>query len=193
MARDRAVHGPIPLPASTFSVSTVTDGNARTGAPAPFLPKRWPDCTLSLHRAEEYDRPVTQSTATPEPTVLSKVSCRPFYLNIDRFHSLACYPGAPLAATQTRLAWAGKGDCRPRTTWRPLTLFGQPGSPSFANHWRYCHAETVPRQDVNSSFLQCVCHTDAKVPAHTQVLDPRESRQPGDDMPWRPHLPGHHR
>ena len=25
----------------------------------------------------------------------------------------------------------------PRTTWRPLTLFGQPGSPSFATNWKF--------------------------------------------------------
>ena len=36
--------------------------------PAPFLPLRWPDCTLSRLRAEEYDRPVTQSIATLEPS-----------------------------------------------------------------------------------------------------------------------------
>ena len=42
---------------NTFSVSTITDGNAR-GA----------DCILSRVRAEEYDRPVTQSIATPEPS-----------------------------------------------------------------------------------------------------------------------------
>ena len=54
------------------------------------------------------------------------------------FTSLACYSGAPLTATETRLAWAGIGeDCRPRTTWRPLTLFGQPGSSSFATRWRF--------------------------------------------------------
>ena len=34
----------------------------------PALPSRRPDCTLSRLRAEEYDRPVTQSTATPEPS-----------------------------------------------------------------------------------------------------------------------------
>ena len=71
------------------------------------------------------------------------------------FTSLACYPGAsPYCHRYTAGCWAGIGeDCRPRTTWRPLTLFGQPGSPSFATHWRYCHAdETVPRQDVNSPF-----------------------------------------
>ena len=51
---------------NTFSVSTITDGNA--WAAAPFLPLRWPDCTLSRLRAEEYDPPVTQSIATREPS-----------------------------------------------------------------------------------------------------------------------------
>ena len=56
---------------NTFSESTITDGNTRIGelgAAAPFLPLRWPDCTSSRLRAEEYDRPVTQSIATPEPS-----------------------------------------------------------------------------------------------------------------------------
>ena len=53
----------------TFSVSTtITDGNARIGSRSSFLPLRWPDCTLSRLRAEEHDRPVTQSIATPEPS-----------------------------------------------------------------------------------------------------------------------------
>ena len=37
-------------------------------ASAHFPPLRWPDCTLSRLRAEEYDRPVTQSIATLEPS-----------------------------------------------------------------------------------------------------------------------------
>ena len=57
-----------PLPATPFSVSTITDGNAQAWAAAHFPPLRWPDCTLSRLRAEEYDRPVTQSIATPEPS-----------------------------------------------------------------------------------------------------------------------------
>ena len=99
------------------------------------------------------------------------------------FTSLACYPGAPLPATETRLAWAGIGeDCRPRTTWWPLTLFGQPGSPSFATPWR-----SVPRQDVNSSFPPLrVPPQIAKVFAHTQSPPP-----PVLDLPWGPHPPGH--
>ena len=53
---------------NTFSVSTITDGNAQAGAAAHFPPLRWPDCTLSCLCAEEYDRLVTQSIATPEPS-----------------------------------------------------------------------------------------------------------------------------
>ena len=52
---------------NTLSVTTITDGNARIGDRS-FLPLRWPDCTLSRLRAEEYDRPVTQSIASPEPS-----------------------------------------------------------------------------------------------------------------------------
>ena len=58
-----------PVPATLFSVSTITDGNAQAGAAAHFPPLRWPDCTLSRLRAEEYDRPVTQSIATPAGAV----------------------------------------------------------------------------------------------------------------------------
>ena len=79
-----------PLPADTFSVSTITKGHARTRK-----------CLFALE-AEEHDRPVFQSTAIPESgcsdphprssrsslrswmchntwesTVLSRVSCRP--------------------------------------------------------------------------------------------------------------------
>ena len=53
---------------NTCSVSTITDGNARTEGPSTFLPSRWPDCTLSRLREEQYDRPVTLSMATPEPS-----------------------------------------------------------------------------------------------------------------------------
>ena len=53
---------------NTFSVSTITDGYARAGSYSSCLPLSRPDCTLSRLRAEEYDRPVTQSIATPEPS-----------------------------------------------------------------------------------------------------------------------------
>ena len=53
---------------NTFSVSTITDGNARIGCRSTFSPLRRHDCTLSRLRDEEYDRLVTQSIATPEPS-----------------------------------------------------------------------------------------------------------------------------
>ena len=150
------LNGPIRFP-QNLSVSTITEGNARVGGRSTFpaLTLAWL-CILSRLRAEEYDRLVTQSIANPgavfedddphprsdagrplepwvchhtrEPTVLSRVSCRQFHLNIDRFHQPCLLPG--------RTSRIGE-DCRPRTTWRPLTLFGQPGSSSFACHWRF--------------------------------------------------------
>ena len=126
---------------NTFSVSTITDGYARRGSRSSYLPSRRPDCTLSRLHAEEYDLPVTQSIATPEqgcpdphpgssavhsleprvchhtrePTVLSRVSCRPSHLNIDRFHQPCLFSWA-----HSRIGEDG----HPRTTWRPLTLAG---------------------------------------------------------------------
>ena len=125
----------------TFSVTTITDGNARMGSRSSFVPWRWPDSTLSRLRAEEYDRPVTQSIATPEPssrtistldrTLVARESLEcvttpgsrrsgpgwaaaHFTWILTVFTSLACCPGAPLTATETRLASAGIGeDCRP--------------------------------------------------------------------------------
>ena len=82
---------------------------------------RRPDCTLSrlaTLTAEEYDRPVTQSIVTlepgcpgphprlsrsslrswvchhtREPTVLSRVGCRPAHLTVFRFHQPCLLPG----------------------------------------------------------------------------------------------------
>ena len=96
---------------------------------------RRPDCTSSRLRAEEYDRRVTQSTATPEPgcpdphprssagrlldpwvchhtrepTVLSRVSCRPSHLNFDRFHQPCLLPGRTSRVDE---------ECHPRIMWR---------------------------------------------------------------------------
>ena len=110
---------------------------------------------------------------------MSRVSCRPSHLNVDRFHQPCLLPWrSPYCQQNTAGCWAGTDeDCRPRPTWRPLTLCGQPGSPSFATHWKYCRADwTVPRQDVSSSFAPPACATSPeKVFAHTQVRDPHES------------------
>ena len=61
-ARDEnAQNGPIYFSPELFSYCVFS-------VPDTFLPLRWPDCTLSRLRAEEYDRLVTQSIATPEPS-----------------------------------------------------------------------------------------------------------------------------
>ena len=69
---------------------------------------------------------------TREPTVLSRQSCRPFHLNVDRFHKRCLLPWRkPLLPPKHgwllgRDRW---GLSVPRTTWRPLTLAGSPNLP----------------------------------------------------------------
>ena len=53
---------------NTFQCPRSRTATLGRGSQHTFLPLRWPDCTLSRLRAEEYDRPVTQSKATPEPS-----------------------------------------------------------------------------------------------------------------------------
>ena len=78
------------------------------------------------------------------------MSCRPSHLNVDRFHQPCLLPGRTSRISE---------DCRPRTTWRPLSLAGSPVLPPLRLTGGFCHADlTVPRQDVNSSFSPCVCH-----------------------------------
>ena len=86
---------------------------------------------------------------TQEPTVLSRLSCRPPHLNVDRFHEPCLLPG--------RTSRIGE-DCRPRTTWRPLTLLVQPGSSSFAFRWRFFATPTRryhSRMLIHPSPLPC--------------------------------------
>ena len=52
-----------PLPATPFQCPRSRTATLGEGAAATYLPLRWPDCTLSRLRAEEYDRPVTRSDA----------------------------------------------------------------------------------------------------------------------------------
>ena len=80
-------HRAHPLPATPFQCPRSRTATLGEGATATYLPLRWPDCTLSRLRAEEYDgapflaltlacrlraedydRPATQSMATPEPS-----------------------------------------------------------------------------------------------------------------------------
>ena len=105
------------------------------------------------------------------------------------FTSLACYPGAPLAATEnTAGCWAGVGeDCRLRTTWRPLTLAGSPVPPCASLEVLATPARRVPRQDVNSPFIPCVCRPSDQRCAHTRRFGTLAGPPPPvDDMPWRP-------
>ena len=62
------LHGPIRFPQHLVSVHDHGRQPSDRGLQHTFLPLRGPDCTLSRLRAEEYDRPVTQSIATPEPS-----------------------------------------------------------------------------------------------------------------------------
>ena len=141
-------------------MSTITDGNAQAGAAAHFPPLRWPDCTLSRLRAEEYDRPGDPVDSDPgavfeddphprsdagrplEPLSVSPHSgadglvqaelppTSPEFLTV--FTSLACSP--------RRTSRVGE-DCRPRTTWRPLTLAGSPALPPLRLTGGFCHAD----------------------------------------------------
>ena len=62
------LHGPIRFPHHLFSDHDHGRQRSDRGPQHTFLPLRWPDCTLSRLRAEEYDRSVTQSIATREPS-----------------------------------------------------------------------------------------------------------------------------
>ena len=94
---------------------------------------------------------------TQEPTVLSMVSCRPFHLNIDRFHQPCLLPG--------RISRIGE-DCRfpvPRGGHLLPSWVGSPALPPLLLTGGFCHADRmVPRQDVNSSFLPCMCHPEGE-------------------------------
>ena len=96
---------------------------------------------------------------TQEPTVLSRLSCRPPHLNVDRFHQPCLLPWrVPLLPPIHGWLLGRTGeDCRPRVTRGIAT-------PTRRYHGRMLiHPST------------CVCHPGQKVFAHTQVRDPRES------------------
>ena len=116
------------------------------------------DGTLSRLRAQEYDRPCDPVDGDPgavfeddphprssagclleprvchhtrEPTVLSRLSCRPSHLNVDRFHQPCLLPG--------RTSRIG-GACRFLVP-RPLTLAGSPVLPPLRLTGGFCHAD----------------------------------------------------
>ena len=122
---------------------------------------------------------------TREPTVLSRVSCRPPHLNVDRFHQPCLLPG--------RTSRIGE-DCRPRTTWRPLTLFEQPGSSSFASHWRFF---ATPTRRYHGRMLIHPSHPCVWILLFQSVIVKfrfgtlTSPPPPVPDLPWGPHPHGH--
>ena len=171
---------------NTFSVSTITDGYARAREPQLSLPLRRPDCTSSrlvAFSAEENDRPVTQSIATPEPSsrtipTLDRAETRWSLECVTTHGSWRSCPGWASAHltwiltvfTSLPGTWAHSRiseDCHRRTTWRPLTVAGSPVLPPCATHWRF-----LPRRHGTTAGPACATRV-TKVFAHTQVRDPR--------------------
>ena len=159
----------------TFSVTTITDGNARIGGRSTFpaLSLAWlyiesspcggvrpaadpvdsdPGAVFEddLHPRPDAGRPLEPWVChhTREPTVLSRVSCRPLHLNFDRFHQPCLLHGAHF---QDR--W---GLSSPYHVAATYPYWSNPALPPLRLTGGFCHADkTVPRQDVNSSFTYC--------------------------------------
>ena len=92
----RLSHGPTDFPQHLFSAHDHVWLRSNWAVHRPFTwPLRRPDCASSRLHSREYDRPVTQWMATPEPgcpgrhtrepKVSSKMSVPPRLLNIDHF------------------------------------------------------------------------------------------------------------
>ena len=133
---------------------------------------------------------------TREPTVLSRVSCRPSHLNFDRFHQPCLLPWrTPYCHRNTAGCWAGIGkDCRLHTTWRPLTLFGQPGSSSLCVS---LEVVATPTRRYHGRML-IPPSPPLRVPPpprrleHTRKFGTLSSPPPPvTDIPWGRHLRGH--
>ena len=202
-----------PLPATPFQCPRPRTTTLGWGAAAPFLPLRWPDCTLSRLRAEEYDWPVTQSIAIPEPssrtiptldrtlvarwslgcatTLGSRRSCpgwaaAHFTWILIFFTSLACYPGAT-----PYWHWNTAGLCRDRwglsSPYHVSLLVRLTGG--IATQTRRYHARML----IHPSSSACATPRP-EVFAHTQVRDPRESAAAcswhalGTPSSWPPRL-----
>ena len=140
---------------NTFSVSTITDGNARGGGRSHLLAwlyiEPFPcggvrpagDPVDSDPGAVFEDDPHSRSDAVRPldlecvTTPGSRPSCPGWAAAhstwmLTVFTSLACSPG--------RTSRVGE-DCRPRTTWRPLTLAGSPTLPPLRLTGGFCHAD----------------------------------------------------
>ena len=200
--------GPHPLPANTFSVTTVTDSHTRARGPQ-HLSCVGLTCTLSRLRAErsttgrwpsrwrprsrlrgtiptldrDAGRPLEPWVChhTREPTVLSRVSCRSFHLKFDRFS-----PALPVNWAHFQDRWELSSPYHVADTYPfwAARLFLLCVSLEV-----FCHAHwTVPRQHVNSSFPLPPplprCHP-LVLGVHTRGFgDPRESAA----TCWRPAL-----
>ena len=121
---------------------------------------------------------------TREPTVLSRLSCRPPHLIfLTVFTSLACSP--------RRTSRVGE-DCRPRITWRPLTLAGSPALPPLL----LTGGLSTPTRRYHGKML--IHPSSLRVPpamqksSHTRRFGTLASPPPPViDMPWGAHPPGH--
>ena len=129
---------------------------------------------------------------TWEPTVLSRGSCRPLHLNIDRFHQPCLLPWrTPTAAVKTAAVRAGiGGGCHLPYHVATTCPCGHPGLPSVRLTGGTYHADwTVPRQDVKSPF--CMCHPHQRC-FHTRRFGTLAvPRTPVTGMPWGPDPLGH--
>ena len=111
-----------------------------------------------------------------EPTVLSRVSCRPFHLNVDRFHQPRLLPGRTSGI---------RGACR----------FPVPrGSSSFASYWRFwprrLDGTAAGRVFSPSSFMRVP--PEGRRCLHTRRFGTLAGPLPlVRSMSWGPHLPGH--
>ena len=131
---------------------------------------------------------------TREPTVLSRVSCRPSHLNVDRFHQPFLLPWRThLLPPITAGCWERVGeDCHLRTTWRPLTLAGSPVLPPcvslevFATPNTRYHGRTLIRLSLSPACAE------GKGCLHTRRFGTLVGPPPPVvRMPWGPHPPGH--
>ena len=92
---------------------------------------------------------------TREPTVLSRVSCRPFHLNFDRFHQPCLSPGRTSRIGGACRFPVPRGDHLP--LWAAQFFLLCVLLEVFATPTRQYHDRTLI-----SSFLSCMCHSKTK-------------------------------
>ena len=121
---------------------------------------------------------------TWEPTVLSRVSCRPFHLNVDRFHQPCLLPGRT-----SRIGGACRFPYHVAATYpfRAARFFLLCVSLEvFATPTGRYHGRTF----IRLSPLRVPPHIQRWL--HTRRFGTLAGSPPLVlDMPWRPHPPGH--